>query len=439
MVDNAHRELGNRSDVGGPKAAGVFRIACQRGLLLAAGPLLACLLVEVGLRLATIRFDASFFTSDPDLGWALRPNAEGWNVSGSGKYIRINSDGMRDKERSVPKPPHSFRIAVLGDSATEAIQVALEDTFPSRLERQLAHCPSMQGRTVEVLNFGVAGYGTAQELLMLRGKVRKYQPDLVLLEFYFGNDLSDNLRELDYTKPGGRPYFVEKDGRLVLEDSFQHLPRMQPDAIRLHNWLADLMNHSRLLMLLESATTKLHAIRGETFPKPDPLLPENYIETVMYVPPRSPFAVQTWRVTEGMLLMLRDEARSQGAGFLLLDFPMRMQISADRQTQQDFMRKAGIDTLSYPNLRLESFAQQHGIAYLPLRNPVADYVLQHHRSVTVSAGHFDEVGHGIVADVLYDYVCNRVDQLLVHPISSNRIDPSVKYPHQGHASRSCGD
>jgi hypothetical protein len=345
---------------------------------------------------------------------------------------------MRDKERSVPKPPHSFRIAVLGDSVTEALQVALEDTFPSRLERRLAQCPSMQGRTVEVLNFGVEGYGTAQELLMLRGKVRKYQPDLVLLEFYFGNDLSDNLRELDYTKPGGRPYFVEKDGRLVLDDSFQHLPRMQPGAIRLHNWLADLINHSRLLLLLESAKMKLHDIRRETVPNPDPLLPENYIETLMYVPPRSPFAVQTWRVTEGMLLMLRDEARSQGAGFLLLDFPMRMQIMADRQMQQDFMREAGIDTLDYPNQRLESFAQEHGIAYLSLRNPVADYVLQHHQSVTVSAGHFNEVGHGIVADALYDYVCNRVDQLLGQPTSANWNKPGVKYLPQSRASCSCG-
>ncbi len=438
MVDNAQRELRHGSDVGRPKAAGVFRIACQRGLLLAAGLLLPCLLVEVGLRLATIRFDASLYTSDPDLGWALRPNAEGWNVSDGKQYIRINSDGMRDKERSVPKSPHSFRIAVLGDSVTEARQVALEDTFPSRLERQLAHCPSMQGRTVEVLNFGVPGYGTAQELLMLRGKARKYRPDLVLLEFYFGNDLSDNLRELDYTKPGGRPYFVEKDGRLVLDDSFKHLPEMQPGAIRLHNWLADLMNHSRLLLLLESAKRKLHDIRGETVPKRDPFLPENYIQTVVYVPPRSPYAVQTWRVTEGTLLMLRDEATSQGAGFLLLDFPMSMQISADRQRQQDFMRKAGIDTLYYPNQRLESFAQEHGIAYLSLRNPVADYVLQHHQSVTVSAGHFNEVGHGIVADVLYDHVCNRIDQLLGHPTSSNRLEPGVKYPPQGRPSRSFG-
>jgi hypothetical protein len=438
MVDNAHRELGHESDVGRPKAAGVFRIACQNGLLLAAGLLLACLLVEVGLRLATIRFDASLFTSDPDLGWVLRPNAKGWNVSDGKQYIRINSDGMRDKERSVPKPPHSFRIAVLGDSATEARQVALEDTFPSRLERQLAHCPSMQGRTVEVLNFGVPGYGTAQELLMLRGKVRKYRPDLVLLEFYFGNDLSDNLRELDYTKPGGRPYFVEKDGRLVLDDSFQHLPEMQPGAIRLHNWLADLMNHSRVLLLLESAKRKLHDIRGETAPKRDPLLPENYVQTVMYVPPRSPYAVQTWRVTEGTLLMLRDETVSQGAGFLLLDFPMSMQISADRQRQQDFMRKAGIDTLYYPNQRLESFAQEHGIAYLSLRNPVADYVLQHHQSVTVSAGHFNEVGHSMVADVLYDYVCNRIDQLLGHPTTANWNEPGVKYLPQSRASRSCG-
>src|SRR5260370_531365 len=156
---------------------------------------------------------------------------------------------------------------------------------------------------------------------------------------YLGKGRTGNVRELDYTKPGGRPYFVEKDGRLGLDDSFKHLPEMQPGAIRLHNWLADLMNHSRLLLLLESAKRKLHDIRGETVPKRDPFLPENYIQTVVYVPPRSPYAVQTWRVTEGTLLILTDQATPQEADSLLLHFPISMQVSADRQRHQDFMPK----------------------------------------------------------------------------------------------------
>src|ERR1700737_4992723 len=232
-----------------------LRIMCKRVLVVVIGVLLWCAAAEGGLRLLNVRFDASLFTPDPELGWALRPNAKGWIVSEGEAYVRINSAGMRDKERSIPKPPNTFRIAFLGDSMTEARQVPLEDNYCARLEHDL-ETSVMKGGVVEVVNFGVPGYGTAQELLMLRNKVRKYKPDLVLLEFYFGNDLSDNHRTLDYTKPGGRPYFVEKDGQLILDDSFRYRPEMQPAAILRHNWLADLMNHSRLLLFLYFAKAR---------------------------------------------------------------------------------------------------------------------------------------------------------------------------------------
>src|ERR1700737_3407449 len=310
-----------------------LRIMCKRVLVVVIGVLLWCAAAEGGLRLLNVRFDASLFTPDPELGWALRPNAKGWNVSEGEAYVRINSVGMRDKERSVQKPPNTFRIAFLGDSMTEARQVALKDTYCARLEEKL-QASAMKGRTVEVLNFGVPGYGTAQELLMLRNMVQQYKPDLVLLEFYFGNDLADNHRALDYTKAGGRPYFVEKDGQLILDDFFRYRPELQPTAIHRHNQLADLMNHSRLLLLLESAKAKLRTIGKRQVPKADPVIPSDYVRTLMYIPPRISYAIETWKVTEGMLLMLRDEARSEGAGFLLLDFPMGMQISTDQQKQR---------------------------------------------------------------------------------------------------------
>jgi len=392
--------------------------------MLAAGTVLACLLVEVGLRLVNIRFDASLYTPDRELGWSLRPNAEGWNTSEGDAYIRINSQGMRDEERSIPKPPGTLRIAVLGDSVTEARQVPLEETFCFRLERQLKHCSEMQGRDVQVLNFGVPGYGTAQELLMLQGRVRKYKPDLVLLNFDFDTDLLANHRLLDYTKPGGRPYFVEKGGSLALDDSFRERPDLQPQAIRRHNRLADVMNHSRLLLLAEAAKTQLPTIRGRNAKKADPGLPDDYIQALMYIPPRIPPALQAWTVTEELLLMVRNEAKSQHAGFLLADFPMAMQLSADRVKQQDFMRKEGIDTLYYPNDRLKYFANKHGIPYLSLLEPMAKYIADHQQRITFAGGHLNPTGHGIAADVLHDYICGHLEELLGQ-VAVNQSDNTI--------------
>ncbi len=120
------------------------------------------------------------------------------------------------------KPPGSFRVAVLGDSFIEAFQVPDEQTFCARLESGLQDCSALAGRQVEVLNFGVSGYGTAQELLMLRHYVWQYQPDLVLLAFFPGNDLRNNSAELEPYKV--RPFYRLQSGDLVLDDAFLQHP-----------------------------------------------------------------------------------------------------------------------------------------------------------------------------------------------------------------------
>src|SRR5579862_4461325 len=76
--------------------------------------------LEIGMRLARISFP-DFGVPDPDLGWALRPGTEGIAhvENPAGVEVRINSDGMRDSEHTVAKPPHTLRIAVLGNSYSE--------------------------------------------------------------------------------------------------------------------------------------------------------------------------------------------------------------------------------------------------------------------------------------------------------------------------------
>jgi hypothetical protein len=70
-----------------------------------------------------------------------------------------------------------------------------------------------RGREVEAVNFGVSGYGTAQELITLRDKVFDYEPDIVLLAFTTNNDVTDNSRALKRTDE--IPYFLMREGALV--------------------------------------------------------------------------------------------------------------------------------------------------------------------------------------------------------------------------------
>jgi hypothetical protein len=96
---------------------------------------------------------------------------------------------MRDhREISVAKPNGVFRIAVVGDSFVEAMQVAENEGIVQQLEACLNERP---GSPVEVLNFGCSGFSSTLELIQVRNWVRSFSPDLVVCLHHF-SDISED-------------------------------------------------------------------------------------------------------------------------------------------------------------------------------------------------------------------------------------------------------
>src|SRR5205085_9409925 len=118
-------------------------------------------------------------------------------------------------------------------------------------------CPAINRRKVEVINFGVSGYGTAQELITLQQEVWAYQPDVVLLAVTTNNDITDNSRPLKKTDE--IPYFVLRDNKLVLDDSFLSVPSFRLRTSRLNRagrWLRD---NLRVIQAIHQAQHALKA------------------------------------------------------------------------------------------------------------------------------------------------------------------------------------
>jgi len=108
----------------------------------------------------------------------------------------VNRDGFRGPDVAREKPPGTFRIIVLGDSVTFGLGVPTEETFTARLGASLAAKRSPNDPRYEVLNFGVSGYGTAQEIHLLEVKGLAYHPDLVLLVYIVNDPLGPELLAL---------------------------------------------------------------------------------------------------------------------------------------------------------------------------------------------------------------------------------------------------
>jgi lysophospholipase L1-like esterase len=172
------------------------------GLLLG-GTLFALVLAEAGLRarqgalgveffLARTPelYDTSIFRPDPETVIALVPGASArMQTAEYDQQIRINALGMRAPE--VPeKAPGELRLLVVGDSFTLGLQVAEADRYTERLGVLLTE---RLGRPVTVWNAGVDGHGTFHATAQARRLAPEIDADAVLVLFFSGNDLVDNM------------------------------------------------------------------------------------------------------------------------------------------------------------------------------------------------------------------------------------------------------
>jgi hypothetical protein len=152
---------------------------------------------------------------DPARGWALKPGLRAVPAF-AGRSVSTNAQGLRGiRDYASPKPPGIRRILAFGDSFTFGEDVGDGETFCHRLGGLLPG--------VEVLNFGVRGYGHDQMLIYLREAAARYEPDLVLL----GYVTDDAARNLSSFRDFAKPRFQLEGGRLVLRGS----PAPTPEAV----------------------------------------------------------------------------------------------------------------------------------------------------------------------------------------------------------------
>jgi hypothetical protein len=164
----------------------------------------------------------SFLVPDDVLGWVIGPNrrsADGLSFS--------SLEGIRS-----PRPGVAFadgrarhRIAIVGDSFTFGLEVPYEDSWGHRLEGAL-------GPDVQVLNFGVDGYGIDQAYLRYDRDIRPWRPDVVIFglinhDFYRSLAVYSFVSFPEWGFPFAKPRFVATRDRLVL----LNVPLLSPQAI----------------------------------------------------------------------------------------------------------------------------------------------------------------------------------------------------------------
>ncbi len=129
----------------------------------------------------------------PGLAYELNPGSEADLAS---MHVRVNRFGLRGPEVAPARPQGVRRVAALGDSVTFGFGVAAEEAWPAVLERLLNESGAEAGERWQVLNFGVGGYSTRDEAIVLRAKALAFDPDVVVLGYYLNDPQTDPLQPL---------------------------------------------------------------------------------------------------------------------------------------------------------------------------------------------------------------------------------------------------
>lgn len=301
---------------------------------------------------------------DEVLGWSLEPRSSLRSVDneeGIDYRIRTNSLGMREREVKREKKPGTKRILIIGDSIAFGTGVDAEWRFSGFLSRAL-------GDDVEVINAGVCGWGTDQELLYYEKTGRDLDPDVVILAFTMANDVLNNMLDHLFLGSAPKPRFVLDGGELALDKK-----TLEPPELGLERRIKNGLRKSRVLVF---AKRRIDTLRYETRVKHECAKPrggfdregleKNYSHWSVYESSYGPKFEEAWRVTEAILERFAHACADDGAELLVFAFPLKLDV--DENWRSGLIQHFSVGSASFdfarPYERMATFCDARGIDFV---------------------------------------------------------------------------
>ena len=396
------------------------------------------LVVELSLKFAGVHYESSLYRLDADLGYVLRPGAEGWSVKERENYERISAQGLWDRIHTLQRPPDTIRIAVVGDSFSEAKQVNLEQAWWAVMERELNRRLEPEHRRVEVINFGVAGYGLPQEYLVIKQKVWQFDPQIVLLTGTLHSLVLGTSRKYSSVQVAGGPipYFVHSQDGLVLDEQTQRQRREFVPPGRLSDFMGDLTNASQVMSLLNvlrrtvsvdiaHLQSKLKHPGGPEADAPTMAHKElGYEDTVLRGPGDSEFT-EAWRRAEDLILMARDEVTRHNAEFWFVLLDMSPQVDPDASRREATQRALQVDNLYLADRAFGEFATRERIHHVLTAADLLVVAEREKRALhgfpnrPPNSGHWNEFGHETAGALIARRLFDSSPRLESQPVADN--------------------
>ena len=387
-----------------------------------------CLLgLEVTLR-KTHWFDARLSWAEPDtlLGWRLAPGHNYFypHENPKGVFFNINRFGWRDKDWAVKKPAGLTRIAVLGDSYVEALQVEQSATFLSQAEKKLRE---QSGKDFEFMNFGRSGNSPIEELLTLKERVFPFNPDLVVLFYYPVNDIDDISQKTALSTL--HPFFKEDSatGNLLLDNSFLENRSFKfkkiINPLKKHSVLVSLLCE-RLIMFNRMKQARNTGILGDD-PEAERSL-RGYLSLATSTPDTQ--EIKNYALSKRLIHEIQSQCKAHGVPLVLVTIDIPPYIP---EVERKFVSVNPTFQMNFFEDDLKKFADDEDIKYVGLQRIFREYYSRTGKPLHFQywdtlgtkgyweygahTGHWNYEGHQLVADIL----TKKIEAILSNAVAPN--------------------
>jgi hypothetical protein len=326
--------------------------------------------------------------------------------------LTFNAMGFRDQVTDFPDQNSAKRIMAIGDSFTTAWEVEPNQRWTEQMNRFRADW--------SILNVGMRNWGTDQTYLNLLNYPLKTEPDIVLLMFFTGNDVSDNYRPGILKTPWDAPHFLPAHGNQLnsihdlqkvnwsgYENPFDEprdfpFPRNLNAWLRLHSVVYRGIDQTRQLLQKKTKKAFKEEVASNALKPPLPW-------GVFHAGEDPPEWQTAWRITEILLQEMKVISEKRKAQFMIVIAPFSPLIEPE-YVPEDVKKKGVLDSSKYdlgkPAKHLIEFGKQNNIPVLDLAPGLMEFQKskQDRKLFFPKDGHFTALGNCVVAGLITNWI-----------------------------------
>lgn len=301
---------------------------------------------------------------------------------------KTNSKGLIDYEHNYEF--NGTTIVMLGDSFTEASHVNLEEGFSKLLEKKI----QSRLEEIRIVNCGMGNSGTDHQYTLLKKECIKYNPKIVVLNFYTGNDFANNHASLIYGYDNGK--LIDK--RPVKFTLFQ----------RIFHFLNTRFHTIKLAekVFLNSESTRNFLLNIGLYKIGEPYQYNLSLQDLYFT--NSQLSDAGFKKTFLIFDELADYAANNSIRLIVSIIPTKEQVDARKYNEHFGIYKTTQIkiNMSQPNALLAAYLSRKNITYIDMlpyfkaQNKNNTFYFEHDE-------HFNKKGHEMAANIIYESLINQ--------------------------------